>query len=129
MVRESDWVCGDVPVVTALIVICVEASAAVDDALTVNATDTGFAAIGLAEAGWNWHVIPAGNDPHDKATAPVNAPAAEIISEIGTLLAPGATVTAAGTGALRLKSTTCKTTGAAWVMALGSFPFACSPKK
>ena len=111
MVRESDWVCGDVPVVTALIVICEEASAAVDDALTVNATDTGFA-IGLAEAGWNWHVIPAGNDPHDKATAPVNAPAAEIISEIGTLLAPGATVTAAGTGALRLKSTTCKTTGA-----------------
>ena len=110
--RESDWVFGDVPVVTALIVICEEASAAVDDALTVSATDTGFAAVGLVDAGWNWHVTPAGNDPHDNATVPVNAPAAEIISEIGTLLAPGATVTAAGTGALRLKSTTCKTTGA-----------------
>jgi hypothetical protein len=118
-----------VPVVAALIVICDEPNAAVDDAFTVNATEIGFPALGLANAGWNWHVIPAGNDPHDNATVPVNAPAAETVSEIGTLLPPRPRVIPAGDGAPRPKSTTCKTNGASWVTPAGSFPFACTPKK
>src|SRR5207244_2002026 len=115
--------------VDALMVICELPRAAAEDALMINATDTGLPAVGVADDGWNWHVTPGGGLVQDRLTNPVNEPAAPTVMEIGALLVPGARVIAAGEGEPRVKSTTCKTTGNVCVTAAGSVPVACRLKK
>jgi len=99
--------------------------ATLEGAATTSATGTGFPDVGLADVGWNWHVTPAGNPPHEKITVPVNEPADATVKATGVLLVPGDSVSELGDGALRLKSTTCSTIGTLCVTAAGSVPVAC----
>ncbi len=74
-------------------------------------------------------MTPDGSPPQDRLTAPLKAPAADTTTEIGPLLVPGASVTALGAGALKLKSTTCSTSGNVCVTDAVSVPVACRLKE
>src|SRR6266536_1691697 len=80
-------------------------------------------------AGWNWQLAPCGNPEHASVTEPLNDPRAESPREIGGLVAPGATLTDAGRGAARLKSTVCSARAKSCVTAKGSLPTACRSKR
>src|SRR6266704_255549 len=95
------------------------------DVVTFNTDVTKFplARITVVD-GWNWQVAPCGSPAHASVTEPLNDPRAERPREIGGLVAPGATLTDAGRGAAKLKSTMCRVRAKSCVTAKGSLPTA-----
>src|SRR5438045_4454910 len=99
------------------------------DVVTFNTTVIGFpAARATVVDGWNWQPAPCGNPEQASVTKPLNDPRVASPREIGGLLAPGATLTDAGEGAAKLKSTMCSVRAKSCVTARGSLPTACRLK-
>jgi hypothetical protein len=96
--------------------------------LTVNVTVAEAPLVGVTELGWNWQLAPEGGPEQESVTEPVNAPSAEIRSEIGPLTFPGTTLTLLGEGAPRLKSTMCNVRRTSCVITAESVPTACRLK-
>ena len=99
-------------------------------AVTVRETVTGCDAIGLTELdGENRQFAPDGRPlAQFSVTNPSKLPAADTVNVIACDVSPWPTLNELGLGAVKLKSTTCKTTGASCEIACGSVPTACAEK-
>jgi hypothetical protein len=107
--RLSVWDLAGAPAVVALMVIGNVPSGVLDDVEMFKLTDTGLALVGETEVeGSNLQIAPAGKFEHESATEPLKVPEAETESEADALVLPGVTLTLAGEGAPRAKSTICK---------------------
>lgn len=96
------------PGLEALIEICVVPNGVLELVITLSVREIGLPLVGDAEDdGWNWQLAPDGKPEQESATVPVNELSAETTSETGALVFPGTTLTLAGDGALKPKSTAC----------------------
>jgi hypothetical protein len=80
-----------------------------DNVEMLKVTDTGLAFVGETEAaGRNWQAAPAGKFEQERDTELLKVPEAETEREVDALVLPGVTLTLAGDGAPREKSTICR---------------------
>ena len=121
----SDKLCVFVgPFVTdALIVIGTVPAVAFEVVVTVSVTDAGALVVTITELeGRKLQLAPEGRFPQDRFTVSSKGPCPVTWNETGGDVLDGATVMAAGDGAVRLKSTTFKVTGESCVSWSGSVP-------
>jgi hypothetical protein len=105
----SVWVLAGAPAVVALIAMGKLPSGVLGDVEMLKVTETGLPFVGNSEAaGSNWQVEPAGKFEQESDTDPLKLPEAETEREADALVPPGVTLTLAGEGAPREKSTMCK---------------------
>jgi len=100
--------------------------AVLEEAVTVNVTVTGVDKVGLTVAeGENTHAVPVGSPVGQvRVTEPANEPRADTTKVLWLEVPPGITVSVLGLGEVSAKSTTCRTTGASWVVVFESVPTA-----
>ena len=100
-------------------------SGVLDNVEMVKLTDTGVVLVGDTELdGCNWQAAPAGKFEHERAMEPLKLPAAETENETAGLVLPGVTLTLAGEGAPKEKSTMCRVNGKSLVTVAASVPCA-----
>ena len=100
-------------------------SGVLEDATTLSVKEIGFPLVGNADGdGWNWQLAPEGKPVQESVTVPVNELSTETSSATGALVLPGTTLTLAGDGAPKLKSTICNVSVTSWVTLAESVPTA-----
>ncbi len=99
-------------------------------AVTVNVTVRGAEDVGLTELdGENSQAAPAGRpDEQPSVTVPAKLPAAVTWNVLAADVPRCPTLNEFGLGTVKLKSTTCRVTGASRVIAFPSVPTACALK-
>jgi hypothetical protein len=113
------------PGLEALIEIWDVPSGVLEVVATLRAREIGLPRVGDAEDdGWNWQLAPDSKPEQESVTVPVNELNAETTSETGALVFPGTTLTLAGDGAPKLKSTICNVSATSWVTLAESVPTA-----
>ena len=85
--------------------------------ITATVTFTSVLVVGFTVAeGENEHAAPEGNPEQAKFTVPLKEPAAATVKLKLEDVVPRGTVTLAGAGAVREKSTTCRVRGVSWIV-------------
>jgi hypothetical protein len=112
-----------------LIVMDTVPAVAFEVVLTVIVTGVELPEVTITEfEGRKLQVAPEGRFPHDRFTVSLKGPEPVTWKATGADVLAGATVIAAGEGALRLKSTTFRVTGESCVSLFGSLPTPCTKK-